>query len=82
MSRATVFIGEPVSKSNAESGLPDAPRVDGSAPSSSYNVLLTARWMMVVPRTAEQHGGVFVNSVGFAGYLLLKDAGAYATYAF
>jgi ATP adenylyltransferase len=57
--------------------LPNAPHVNGSE--SSYNVLLTQKWMMVVPRTAEQFGGVFVNSVGFAGYMLLKGPTAYET---
>jgi ATP adenylyltransferase len=57
--------------------LPSAPHVNGNE--SSYNVLLWDKWMMVVPRTDKQFGDVFVNSVGFAGYLLLKDRSAHST---
>ncbi|KAA0159789.1 hypothetical protein FNF27_03311 [Cafeteria roenbergensis] len=43
---------------------------------SAYNLLLTRRWMMVVPRTRERWGPVSVNAVGFAGLLLARgDAG-------
>ncbi|KAJ3111647.1 hypothetical protein HK100_002621 [Physocladia obscura] len=39
----------------------------------SYNVIFTSRWMVVVPRRAESYDGVSVNSVGFAGMLLVKN---------
>lgn len=43
---------------------------------SAYNLLMTRRWMMVVPRTRERWGEVSVNAVGFAGLLLARgDAG-------
>ncbi|KAI9020446.1 ATP adenylyltransferase-domain-containing protein [Hyaloraphidium curvatum] len=48
-----------------------AERMDPSIP--SHNLLLTKRWMMCVPRRAETFGGLGVNSVGFAGWLLATD---------
>jgi len=38
----------------------------------SHNVLLTPRWMMVVPRRCGEWGGVPINAVAFAGLLLAK----------
>lgn len=38
----------------------------------SYNLVATRRWMMVVPRKEECFEGVSVNSLGFAGCLLVK----------
>ncbi len=38
-----------------------------------YNLLLTRRWMMVVPRSCESFEAVSVNSLGFAGSLLARD---------
>jgi sulfate adenylyltransferase (ADP) / ATP adenylyltransferase len=39
-----------------------------------YNLLLTRRWMLVVPRTTERVEGISVNSLGFAGSLFVRDA--------
>ena len=47
-----------------------AARADTGA--SSYNILLTASWLMVVPRAAERGKGVAVNSLGFAGTMLVR----------
>lgn len=46
--------------------------------SLSYNVILTTDYLHIVPRTAESYvaGGeqsISVNSLGFAGMLLVKD---------
>ncbi len=38
-----------------------------------YNLLMTRRWMLVVPRRAERWQGVSVNALGFAGSLLARD---------
>ena len=38
-----------------------------------YNLLVTRRWMMVVPRSCERFENVSVNSLGFAGSLLARD---------
>jgi sulfate adenylyltransferase (ADP) / ATP adenylyltransferase len=46
-------------------------RVDVDVP---HNLLLTTRWMMVVPRSSGEWEGISLNSVGFAGFLLVKGA--------
>jgi ATP adenylyltransferase len=38
-----------------------------------YNMLLTRRWMLVVPRSAEFWQGVSINALGFAGSLLVRN---------
>lgn len=43
-----------------------------SAP-KPYNWLATRRWMLAVPRCAEEVGGISVNGLGFAGSLLVRD---------
>jgi ATP adenylyltransferase len=42
---------------------------DGPRP---YNMLLTRRWMLVVPRSREHWGEVSINALGFAGSLLVR----------
>ena len=39
-----------------------------------YNVLCRRQWMMLVPRSQEKYAGISVNSLGFAGSLLVKDS--------
>jgi ATP adenylyltransferase len=38
-----------------------------------YNLLVTADWMLVVPRCRESIEGISVNALGFAGSLLVRD---------
>ncbi len=38
-----------------------------------YNLLMTAEWLMVIPRTHGRFEGVSINSLGFAGLLLAKN---------
>ena len=38
-----------------------------------YNLLLTRRWMLVVPRSREHWRGVSINALGFAGSLLVRS---------
>ncbi|MGB3298686.1 MAG: DUF4922 domain-containing protein [Phormidesmis sp.] len=40
---------------------------------AAYNFLCTREWMMIVPRRQEKYVNVSVNSLGFAGSLLVKD---------
>ena len=40
-----------------------------------YNILLTARWMLVVPRTANNIEGVFANGLNYSGRFLVKQPG-------
>jgi ATP adenylyltransferase len=44
------------------------------APSAPYNLLVTRRWMLLVPRSVECFEGVSINALGFAGALLVKSA--------
>ena len=41
--------------------------------SAPYNWLCTRQWMMIVPRTQERYADISVNSLGFAGSLLVKN---------
>jgi ATP adenylyltransferase len=41
--------------------------------SGPYNLLATRRWMMVVPRQQERCRSISVNSLGFAGALLVRN---------
>ncbi|PSN14210.1 phosphorylase [filamentous cyanobacterium CCP5] len=43
-------------------------------PNQPYNLLLTRRWMLAIPRSQESSQGISVNSLGFAGSLLVKNA--------
>ena len=38
-----------------------------------YNLLVTRRWMLVVPRAREFAGTISINALGFAGSLFVKD---------
>lgn len=41
-------------------------------PEQSYNLLLTRNWMLVVGRSHPGYDGIGVNSLGYAGWLLVK----------
>jgi ATP adenylyltransferase len=41
--------------------------------SGPYNLLLTRRWMLLVPRSREHFGPVSVNALGFAGSMFVRD---------
>jgi ATP adenylyltransferase len=38
-----------------------------------YNLLVTRRWMLLVPRSREHFGTISVNALGFAGSLFVRD---------
>lgn len=38
-----------------------------------YNLLVTRRWMLLVPRSREHFGPISINSLGFAGALLASN---------
>jgi len=46
-----------------------------------YNLLVTRRWMLAVPRAAERVEGISVNALGFAGSLFVRDAAQRQTLA-
>jgi ATP adenylyltransferase len=39
-----------------------------------YNLLVTRRWMLAVPRSQERFDSISVNALGFAGSLFVRDA--------
>lgn len=39
---------------------------------TSYNLLMTREWMMVVPRSRAKWQDLEVNALGFTGYLLVR----------
>ena len=41
--------------------------------SAPYNLLLTRRWLMLVPRTREHFERISINAMGFAGSLFVRD---------
>jgi ATP adenylyltransferase len=41
-----------------------------------YNLLVTRRWMLAVPRSREQFESISVNALGFAGSLFVRDPAA------
>lgn len=51
---------------------------DGPRQSAPYNLLVTRRWLLVVPRACATAHGVAVNALGFAGSLVVGDDEALA----
>ncbi len=47
--------------------------VTGDRQSGAYNLLATREWMLVVPRSREDFQSISVNSLGFAGALLVRN---------
>jgi ATP adenylyltransferase len=48
-------------------------------PAMAYNLLVTRRWMLIVPRSREQVGGIGVNALAYAGSLFVRDEAQMAT---
>jgi ATP adenylyltransferase len=58
-----------------EVGLFPGEELDETQPLDAYNFLATRDWMLVVPRKEEFFEGISINSLGFAGALLVKNQG-------
>ena len=43
-------------------------------PTAPYNLLVTRRWLLLVPRSQECFEDISINALGFAGAFLVKDA--------
>jgi sulfate adenylyltransferase (ADP) / ATP adenylyltransferase len=56
------------------SGLGTRDRLHAGRQSGPYNLLVTRRWMLLVPRSQECVAGVSVNALGFAGSLFVRNA--------
>ena len=53
----------------------EAPRAANDEPvrPAPYNLLVTRRWMLMVPRSRERFGTISINALGFAGSLFVRD---------
>lgn len=38
-----------------------------------YNILLTSRWMLILPRTSNNVEGIFANGINYSGHFLLTN---------
>lgn len=47
--------------------------IENNKPSTHYNLLMTKQWMMIIPRSKEKLKFISINSLGFAGALLVKN---------
>ncbi len=47
--------------------------------SAPYNLLLTRRWMLLVPRSRERFDSISVNALGYAGSLFVRDLDQFQT---
>jgi ATP adenylyltransferase len=47
--------------------------LENNIQSGAYNLLMTREWMLIVPRKFEEFESISVNSLGFAGALLVKN---------
>jgi ATP adenylyltransferase len=51
----------------------DAAAHPEARPAMAYNLLVTRRWMLIVPRSGEQVGGIGINALAYAGSLFVRD---------
>lgn len=58
---------------------PDAAARAETRPALPYNLLLTRRWMLIVPRSRERVDGISINALGYAGSLFVRDRDEMAT---
>lgn len=47
--------------------------LENNIQSGAYNLLITKEWMLIVPRQHEEFNSISINSLGFAGTLLVKN---------
>jgi sulfate adenylyltransferase (ADP) / ATP adenylyltransferase len=57
---------------------PSTPAID-YLQAEPYNLLVTRRWMLLIPRSQASFQGIPVNSLGFAGALLVRNPEQLAT---
>ncbi|MGM3307061.1 ATP adenylyltransferase family protein [Anabaena sp. WFMT] len=48
--------------------------VENNRQSGAYNLLATREWMLIIPRFQEEFESISVNSLGFVGALLVRNA--------
>ncbi|HEY9876480.1 MAG TPA: hypothetical protein V6D12_23845, partial [Candidatus Obscuribacterales bacterium] len=47
--------------------------VKSNKQSTPYNLLATREWMLIVPRSQERFESISINSLGFAGAMLVRN---------
>jgi ATP adenylyltransferase len=47
--------------------------LDPATPRRAYNLLLTRRWMLLVPRSREKFAAISLNALAFAGHFLVQS---------
>lgn len=47
--------------------------IENNRQSTAYNLIATREWMLVVPRSQEEFESISINSLGFAGALLVRN---------
>jgi ATP adenylyltransferase len=47
--------------------------LENNIQSGAYNLLITRKWMLIVPRKCEEFASISINSLGFSGALLVKN---------
>jgi len=65
------FEGDPVKAHAVVQELLE--NVGRGAPGDAWNLLVTPKWMLVVPRTHDAAEGVSFNALGFAGSIFVRD---------
>ncbi len=62
-----------------DAGLSVDAAVGSHAPTAPYNLLVTRKWLLLVPRSQEHFKTISINALGFAGEFLVKDDTQLAT---
>lgn len=60
-------------------GLSVDPTVGSHMPTAPYNLLVTRKWILLVPRSQECFEGISINALCFAGMLLVRNEQQLAT---
>lgn len=55
-------------------GLITNPILNGVRQTGAYNLLATKKWMLIIPRSLDAFDSIAVNSLGFAGALLVRSS--------
>jgi ATP adenylyltransferase len=57
----------------ARAGIRSERTPEGERQSEAYNLLVTRDWMLLVPRSRDEFEGASINSLGYAGALLVRE---------
>jgi sulfate adenylyltransferase (ADP) / ATP adenylyltransferase len=60
-------------------GLSVDPTAGSHMPTAPYNLLMTRKWILLMPRSQECFEGISINALGFAGMLLVNNEQQLAT---